>query len=113
MPEPAGPGTIAAYLVALDHELVVGLGRRRRILAEVEDHLRTATTAARADGATPRMAEERAITAIGPPHEVASAFRTDLIGIVERAITPMADAADELEARRPRLGKLARDWPPC
>lgn len=109
VPEPV---TIAAYLVRLNRALVVGLGRRQRILAEMEDHLRTAAAAAVANGATPRQAEASGIAALGAPQEVAATFGRDLLGLVEHVITPIAEAADRLEARRPWLGKLARDWPP-
>ena len=55
--------TVRDYLVSLSRELRVGPLRRRRILAEVEDHLREAAA---------RDGEEAAIDRFGPVEEVAS-----------------------------------------
>jgi hypothetical protein len=57
--------TVREYVAALSRELRVGPLRRRRILAEVEDHLSEASA---------EEAEEAAITRFGPVEEVASRF---------------------------------------
>jgi hypothetical protein len=57
--------TVREYVAALSRDLRVGPRRRRRILAEVEDHLSEASA---------EQAEEAAIERFGPVEEVASRF---------------------------------------
>jgi len=106
------PVTIPAYLAQLSDRLVVRLSRRRRILAEVEDHLRTATAAAVDAGRSPRLAEAAAVAAFGTPDEVAATLRNDLLSLVDSRLARATDAADRLHARRPFFGRLVRNWPP-
>lgn len=108
---PERGSSIIRYLVELNQELEVRLGRRRRILTEIEDHLLTATAVAIADGASPSQAERTATTALGTPQEVANTFGRDVLSILDRRLRSLADAADRL-ARSHRVGRLARDWPP-
>lgn len=107
MTDTGGTTILANYLGALNPELVVGLSRRRRILAEVEDHLLTRAEAEVQAGATPAEAMAAAVAATGPAAEMAAGFRPDLVGRIDRRLTPWADAADRLAMRRPFVG----DWP--
>ncbi len=108
---PEHGSSIASYLAELNQQLEVRLGRRRRILTEIEDHLLTTTAVAIADGASPSQAERTATTALGTPQEVATTFGRDVLSILDRHLRSLADAADRLE-RSHRVGRLARDWPP-
>lgn len=76
------PLTIREYLVELNAVLRARLGRRRRILVEVEDHLREAASAYMAHGVTEKEAELRATTAFGEPAVVADAFGADALARV-------------------------------
>jgi hypothetical protein len=65
----SGDRTVDEYVSALSRELRVGPLRRRRILAEVEHHLRDAAARAPRDGA-----EQAAIERFGRVEEIASRF---------------------------------------
>jgi hypothetical protein len=66
-------GAIEEYLELLDGELRLGRAPRRRLLAEVEDHLRTSATELSA-GAGPDEAERRAVERFGAAATVARGF---------------------------------------
>jgi hypothetical protein len=53
----------------------------RRILAEVEEHLRDATAAGVAEGLDEREAQRRAVAAFGRPREVAGRFPRDRVAV--------------------------------
>ena len=68
---------IDRYLDQLVRDLRVSPGRLRRIVAEVEDHLREHTTREIAAGIAPHDAEERAIARFGSPALVARRFAAE------------------------------------
>lgn len=92
---PLGP--IAAYLDVFAGRLAVAPGRRRRILREVEDHLRDAATVHLHAGVSSAEAEQQAIAAFGPPGPTADLFGADLSGRAYRMLLAA------LRRRRPRL----------
>ena len=69
------PTAIAEYLSVFARVLRVGPLQRRRILDEVEDHLREAARSEQAAGAPAIEAERRAIERFGSPARIAEAFR--------------------------------------
>ena len=73
----SGARTIDGYLAALERVLRVGARRRRRIAAEVEDHLRAAKASGRAAGMRAGEAEEAALARFGPAEAVAARFNRD------------------------------------
>jgi len=73
-----GPRTIDGYLDQLLVELYGRARDVRRILAEVEDHLRDATDEAIAAGMDPSQAEAAAIERFGSPRVVARRFGATL-----------------------------------
>jgi hypothetical protein len=81
-------GSIDAYLADLECRLHVGALRRRRILAEAEDHLHSAATDRRAAGAAPEEAERFAIDRFGRVRDVADRFNRQW-----RVYTRLAGAA--------------------
>ncbi len=81
---PLGP--IAAYLDVFAGRLAVAPGRRRRILREVEDHLRDAATVHIDAGVGTAAAEQQAIAAFGPPGPAADLFGADLSGRAYRML---------------------------
>ena len=66
--------TIAAYLARLDDELRLNRAPRRRLLAEAEDHLRSAVEELVGAGRTPTDAERAAVARFGAAAEVARRF---------------------------------------
>ena len=66
-------GAIDEYLVRLDVELRLNRVPRRRLLAEVEDHLRTSATELRADAGV-EEAEHQAVARFGAAATVARGF---------------------------------------
>jgi hypothetical protein len=68
------PKTIDEYLDALAEEVVVAPRRLRRILIEVEDHLRARMTALQDTGLADTDAEQEAIRRFGEPSIVAQGF---------------------------------------
>jgi len=66
--------SISTYLNELRAALRLGPLIRRRIMNEVEDHLREAAARERRAGATPEDAEERAVERFGAATEIAAAF---------------------------------------
>ena len=73
----SGARPIDGYLAALVRELRVGAAQRRRVIAEVEDHLRTAAEKERAAGVGRGEAEEAALERFGPAEDIASRFNRD------------------------------------
>lgn len=67
-------GPIDAYLLELERSLRVGGHRRRRIVAEVEDHLRSATDGLRVEDGGLEEAELTAIARFGDPGDMAARF---------------------------------------
>jgi hypothetical protein len=65
--------TLNDYVAALARELRVGPFRRRRILAEVEDHLRASVDEGLASD-VPRDVEEAALARFGPAEDLAAGF---------------------------------------
>jgi hypothetical protein len=68
---PVGPDLVDAYLDQLVVQLRLNGEDVRRVLAEVEDHLREATDAERARGLEVAAAQQAAIDRFGSPREVA------------------------------------------
>lgn len=77
-------GPIASFLEVFAGRLAVAPARRRRILGEVEDHLRDAAEAHMANGSSAADAEHLAIADFGPPVTAADLFGADLIGLAYR-----------------------------
>ena len=107
------PDPIATYLGHLAALLGPSLPDRQRLLAEVEDHLRSAVEAAAADGGDAERAMREAIRRFGTPAEVARALEAALFEplVFDARNGLPAAALDELgRARRIALsGKSA----PC
>ena len=66
--------SIDAYLAELERRLQVGALRRRRILAETEDHLHSAANDLRASGTSRNEAERIAVDRFGGAGDVAARF---------------------------------------
>jgi hypothetical protein len=66
--------TIAAYLQQLDEELRLKRAPRKRLLAEAEDHLRSAADELAGEGRFPAEAERVAVARFGAAAEVARRF---------------------------------------
>jgi hypothetical protein len=66
--------TIAAYLQQLDEELRLKHAPRKRLLAEAEDHLRSAADELAGEGRFPAEAEHMAVARFGAAAEVARRF---------------------------------------
>ena len=69
---------IDAYLAELNRASALPRRARRRVRAEVRDHLETAVTVGRAAGLEPRAAAERAVAVFGAPELVARRFAEEL-----------------------------------
>jgi hypothetical protein len=69
---------IEAYLADLAHALELPRRARRRVLAEVRDHLECAAAARRVEGLAPPAAAVRAVAAFGPADVVARRFAEEL-----------------------------------
>lgn len=95
------PPTIAAYLVAFDAALQARLGRRRRIVLEIEDHLREATRAGLKCGLGPAEAEAAAIADFGDPVSVADGFGSDPIAGVTTRLAVVGHRLDVWMAQHP------------
>lgn len=67
-------GVIARYLDELASALRVGWLRKRRIVREIEEHLRDECAAAQRAGATPAQAEQLAVARLGPAAALAAQF---------------------------------------
>ena len=65
---------IDRYLEDVDSYLQIDTARRRRVLAEIEGHLRDAVEAHIADGVQPHDAARPAIAELGPAQDVAMQF---------------------------------------
>ena len=66
--------TLSDYLASLARELMVGPLRRRRILAEVEDHLRASVDERLASDVPRDEAEEAALARFGAAEDLAAGF---------------------------------------
>lgn len=95
------PPTIAAYLVEFDAQLHAGLRRRRRIVAEVEDHLREAAAAGLERGLSPADAEAAAIACFGDPASVAEGFGADPVARVTTRLVVFGQRLDHWMAQHP------------
>lgn len=93
------PVTIAAYLVEFDAALQARLGRRRRIVVEVEDHLREAATARLDRGVSGAEAEAAAIAAFGDPVSVAEGFGADPLARITQRLVVVGQSLDEWMGR--------------
>lgn len=82
----SAPQTINAYLAALNAALEVGLRNRRRILAEVEDHLCQAEDEQLRRGRSSCEAQRRAVVAFGCAEQVAARFDAGPIGALDRRL---------------------------
>ena len=96
------PPTIAAYLVKFDAALQARLGRRRRIVAEIEDHLREAAAAGLKRGLG--RAEAAAIACFGDPPSVAEGFGADAVARVTTRLVVFGHRLDLWMAQRPWKG---------
>jgi hypothetical protein len=76
---------ITDYLVELVDELNVPLKRRRRIVAEVEDHLQCAAAELHASGLDIDAAEREAVRRFGSARELARAFHEDAAAVAGRS----------------------------
>lgn len=100
------PDTIADYLVALNASLVTSLDRAERILTEIEDYLRNDANERVARGATAQEAERAAIAQLGPPHEVARRFGSDLSGSLNEHLWRNLERFDRWRLYHPWLGAI-------
>ena len=98
------PPTIAAYLVKFDAALQARLGRRRRIVAEIEDHLREAAAAGLKRGLGRAEAEAAAIACFGDPPSVAEGFGADAVARVTTRLVVFGHRLDLWMAQRPWKG---------
>ncbi|MEV5752235.1 permease prefix domain 1-containing protein [Actinoallomurus sp. NPDC052308] len=73
------PNSTHDYLETLLTRLCVGAGRRRRIVAEVSDHLAESIEEERRGGASPEEAAERALARFGDPRALAAEFNADFV----------------------------------
>lgn len=80
------PQTIKAYLADFNAALEVGVRSRRQIFLEVSDHLGERIGRELREGASLAEAERRAVTAFGPPEEVARSFQAGLLGGLDRRL---------------------------
>jgi hypothetical protein len=77
--------SIEVYLGELRRELAGGRRFKRRVLSEVEDHLREGARHEREGGVPDAEAERRVIERFGSPRVIASRFAEDLAGGGARA----------------------------
>ncbi|HSH59685.1 MAG TPA: hypothetical protein VK988_08625 [Acidimicrobiales bacterium] len=96
--------TVAAYLVELNAALEARIGRRRRILVEVEDHLREAVAAELERGRSQRDAEAAATAAFGDPVTVAKGFGSDPLARVTRRLVLAGQRLDRWMGQHPWRG---------
>ena len=78
-------GAVERYVLAFNDALVAGAGRRERILAEVEDHLRDSVASLIDGGLAAEAAEAAAVDRFGAPAEAAERFGPDPLGWAQRA----------------------------
>ncbi len=78
-------GAVQRYLLEFNDVLVAGAGRRERILAEVEEHLRDSVASLIDSGLTAEEAEAEAVARFGAPTEAAEQFGPDPLGWAQRA----------------------------
>lgn len=98
------PATIAEYLVEFDAELQARLGRRRRIVVEVQDHLREAAAAGLKQGLTQAEAEAAATSAFGEPTAVAEGFGADALARTTSRLVIVGQSVDAWMAQHPWRG---------
>lgn len=78
-------GEVERYLLEFNDALVAGAGRRERILAEVEDHLRDSVASLIDAGWAPEAAAVEAVARFGAPAEAAARFGPDPLGWAQQA----------------------------
>lgn len=83
--------TIERYLLELERRLP--RVRRRRFLAEAEEHLRDSVERHRAAGLSPEAAEEAALADFGTFDAVAGRFRAEAAGVETRVASSLVLAA--------------------
>ncbi len=98
------PVTIAEYLVEFDAALQARLGRRRRIVVEVQDHLREAAGAGLKQGLTRAEAEAAATSAFGEPTAVAEGFGADALARTTSRLVIVGQSVDAWMAQHPWRG---------
>lgn len=96
------PQTINAYLAELNACLELGFRSRLRVFREVVDHFAQAVSKEVDDGASPAVAERRAIAAFGSPEEVARSFEAGLVGALDKRLA--------LSTRRIRGWMASHAW---
>ena len=78
-------GELEWYLLAFNDALVAGAGRRERILAEVEEHLRDSVRSLVDGGLAADAAAAEAVARFGAPAEAAERFGPDPLGWAQQA----------------------------
>ncbi|MDW5328206.1 permease prefix domain 1-containing protein [Plantactinospora sp. KLBMP9567] len=88
--EPAAVGVVARHLDEMFDQLAGTGAVGRRLLAEVEDHLRDAVADEMAQGVPAERAERNAVTRFGPPDRIAGDLRRARRGL---AVAPVVSGA--------------------
>ncbi len=102
---------IEQYLGDLDDELRVRLWCRRRILAEVREHLeQQATEARREQRMSQAQAEQTAIASFGSPRRIAEGFAAEAGGVLNRAVVTVSDLSYRV-MQKPLLLLCIAWWP--
>jgi len=106
---------VTGYLGELDTALRVGARRRRRIRAEVCDHLAELIADEREKGADPALAGQRAAERFGAPAELAAEFNADIarhgMNRASWALAGCGAAAFAAAGFSPHAAEIARPWP--
>lgn len=98
------PATIAEYLVEFDAALQARLGRRRRMVVEVQNHLRETAAAGLKQGLTRAEAEAAATRAFGEPTAVAEGFGADALAGTTSRLVIVGQSVDAWMAQHPWRG---------
>lgn len=106
---------VTGYLSELDTALRVGARRRRRIRAEVSDHLAELIADERERGAGPALAGQRAVQRFGAPARLAGEFNADIarhgMNRASWALAGCGAAAFVAAGFSPHASEVARPWP--
>lgn len=106
---------VTGYLSELNAALRVSAGRKRRIAAEVSDHLAELIAAERARGADPGQAAARAVERFGGPAALAAELNADLarhgMNRASQALTACVVAALAAAGFAAHASEAARPWP--
>lgn len=106
---------VTGYLSELNAVLRVGAGRKRRITAEVSDHLAELIADERAQGADPGRAAARAMERFGSPAGLAGELNADLarhgMNRASWALTGCVAAALAAAGLAAHASEAARPWP--